>query len=142
MARSGMRRLRSGGAVPRTPPPNSDLRPPPVPGLASPIAAQPTISARLRAFARSSGSHLIPCASLPIAILVRVISATLNGSARHLLTSPGRSIDPAVIASFIARLYQRYNILGLAYDRWRCDELLREFDRVGLAAFRDGDDGD
>ena len=63
-------------------------------------------------------------------------------SARHLLTSPGRSIDPAVIASFIARLYQRYNILGLAYDRWRCDELLREFDRVGLAAFRDGDDGD
>ena len=47
-----------------------------------------------------------------------------------------------MIASFIARLYQRYNILGLAYDRWRCDELLREFDRVGLAAFRDGDDGD
>jgi phage terminase large subunit-like protein len=58
-----------------------------------------------------------------------------------LFTIPGRSIDPAVIAAFIAELYQRYSIRGLAYDRWRCDELLREFDRVGLAAFKDGDKG-
>jgi phage terminase large subunit-like protein len=59
---------------------------------------------------------------------------------RHLLTSPGRSIDPAVIATFTANLYRRYNVLGLAYDRWRCDELLREFDRIGLAAYKDDDD--
>jgi phage terminase large subunit-like protein len=56
-----------------------------------------------------------------------------------LFTIPGRSIDPAVIAAFIAELYQRYSIRGLAYDRWRCDELLREFDRVGLAAFKEGE---
>lgn len=57
--------------------------------------------------------------------------------------SPGRSIDPAVIAQAIAELYQRYQIRGLAYDRWRVDELLREFDRVGLRAFKDkeGRDG-
>lgn len=60
---------------------------------------------------------------------------------RHLLTSPGRSIDPGVIASFIAELYRRYNVVGLAYDRWRCDELLREFDRIGLAAYKDDEDG-
>jgi phage terminase large subunit-like protein len=59
---------------------------------------------------------------------------------RHLLTSPGRGIDPGVIAAFIAELYRRYNVLGLAYDRWRCDELLREFDRIGLAAYKDKDD--
>jgi hypothetical protein len=34
-----------------------------------------------------------------------------------LLTIPGRSIGPAVIAPFIAELYQPYNIRGLAYDR-------------------------
>jgi phage terminase large subunit-like protein len=59
----------------------------------------------------------------------------------HLFTSPGRAIDPGVIASFIAELYRRYNIRGLAYDRWRCDELLREFDRIGLAAHKDGEKG-
>src|SRR5215831_445087 len=63
-------------------------------------------------------------------------------NARHLMASPGRSIDPAVIAKFIAQLYRHYRIRGLAYDRWRVDELLREFDRIGLAAFRDGDKGD
>jgi phage terminase large subunit-like protein len=58
-----------------------------------------------------------------------------------LFTSPGRAIDPSVIASFIAELQRSYNIRGLAYDRWRCDELLREFDRIGLAAFKEGDKG-
>jgi phage terminase large subunit-like protein len=57
--------------------------------------------------------------------------------AGHLLTTPGRSIDPEVIALAIAELYQRYKVLGLAYDRWRMNDLLREFDRVGLQAFQD-----
>jgi phage terminase large subunit-like protein len=58
-----------------------------------------------------------------------------------LFTSPARSIDPSVVASFIAELHRRYNIRGLAYNRWRCDELLREFDRLGTAAFKDGEKG-
>ena len=63
--------------------------------------------------------------------------------ARHMFTSPGRSIDPAVVALFIAKeLVLRYKIRGLAYDRWRIDDLLREFDRVGLAAYKDGEKGD
>lgn len=59
----------------------------------------------------------------------------------HLLTSPGRSIDPAVIALHIAGLVERYNVLGLAYDRWRIADLRREFDRIGLATYVEGEKG-
>lgn len=62
--------------------------------------------------------------------------------AGQLLTSPGKVIDPVVIASFIAELTQRYSVRGLAYDRWRMGDLLREFDHVGLQAFKEGDKGD
>ena len=55
----------------------------------------------------------------------------------HLLVSPGRSIDPAVIAMHIAELWKQYKILGLAYDRWRIADILREFDRIGFAAWED-----
>ena len=62
--------------------------------------------------------------------------------AGHLRVSPGKSIDPAVVALFIAELTRRYRIRGLAYDRWRIDDLLREFDRLGLQAYKDGEKGD
>jgi phage terminase large subunit-like protein len=55
----------------------------------------------------------------------------------HLLTTPGKAIDHEVIAKFIAQLTQRYRVLGLAYDRWRMQNLLREFDRVGFQAHED-----
>lgn len=63
-------------------------------------------------------------------------------AAGHLRTSPGRSIDPEVVALAIAELHQRYKIKGLAYDRWRIEDLLREFDKVGLKAYRDDQKGD
>jgi phage terminase large subunit-like protein len=56
---------------------------------------------------------------------------------RHLLVSPGRSIDPAVVAMKIIELWTTYNVLGLAYDRWRIADLLREFDRLGFQAWED-----
>ncbi|MFH0298374.1 terminase TerL endonuclease subunit [Bradyrhizobium sp. 31Argb] len=62
-------------------------------------------------------------------------------AAGHLRQSPGRTIDPEMIAMFIAELTQRYRVRGLAYDRWRINDLLREFDRVGLQAYQDGDKG-
>jgi phage terminase large subunit-like protein len=55
----------------------------------------------------------------------------------HLLVSPGRTIDPAVVANKIVELWQRYTVLGLAYDRWRIADLLREFDRLGFEAWED-----
>jgi len=57
--------------------------------------------------------------------------------AGHLLVSPGRSIDPAVVALKIAELVNEFTVLGLAYDRWRIADLLREFDRIGLQAWED-----
>lgn len=57
--------------------------------------------------------------------------------AGHLLVSPGRSIDPAVVALKIIELCKAYNVLGLAYDRWRIADLLREFDRLGFQAWED-----
>jgi phage terminase large subunit-like protein len=56
--------------------------------------------------------------------------------------SPSRSIDPAVVALVIADLTQRFKVRGLAYDRWRIQSLLTEFDRIGLRAFKDGEKGD
>jgi phage terminase large subunit-like protein len=54
-----------------------------------------------------------------------------------LRTCAGRALNPAVIALCIADISQRYRVRGLAYDRWRADELLREFDHIGLRAYRD-----
>jgi len=52
----------------------------------------------------------------------------------------GRSIHPQAVALQIAELFERYQIVGLAYDRWGMDNLLREFDGVGLQAYRDGEE--
>jgi phage terminase large subunit-like protein len=59
---------------------------------------------------------------------------------QHFLeVSPGRAIDPEVVARKIAELHDRYRIRGLAYDRWRIADLLREFDRIGLACYEDNE---
>ena len=62
--------------------------------------------------------------------------------AGHLRVSPGKTIDPVVIATFVAELSRRYRIRGVAYDRWRMDDLMRAFDRIGLQTFKDGEKGD
>jgi len=61
--------------------------------------------------------------------------------AGHLLLSPGKTIDPEVIATFIAGLTQRFKVKGLAYDRWGMEALLKEFDRIGLQAYKDNEKG-
>ena len=55
----------------------------------------------------------------------------------QMFVSPGNSVDPEVVARKIGELFMRYKVKGLAYDRWRMDVLLREFDDIGLACFRD-----
>lgn len=58
-----------------------------------------------------------------------------------LLTTPGRSVDKAAVARKVAELSARYCVLGVAYDRWRIGDLLREFDGIGLEAHADGEKG-
>jgi phage terminase large subunit-like protein len=57
--------------------------------------------------------------------------------AGFLQVSPGKTINPESVALFIAELQRRFKVKGLAYDRWRMDDLLREFDRIGLQAYED-----
>ena len=59
--------------------------------------------------------------------------------AGHLLTSPGPTIDPAVIAMKIADLLDAYTVLGLAYDRWRIDALVKELDRLNVETTKEDD---
>jgi phage terminase large subunit-like protein len=61
---------------------------------------------------------------------------------KALLTIPGRTIDPEPIARQIVELFKRYKVLGLAYDRWRIDNLLKDFERLGFPAHKDGEEGD
>jgi phage terminase large subunit-like protein len=54
---------------------------------------------------------------------------------------PGRAIDPGAVALRIAEIGKLYQVKGLAFDRWRIGDLLREFDRIGLEAYQDGEKG-
>lgn len=56
-------------------------------------------------------------------------------------TTPGRSIVPEFIAQKIAQIHKRNPIVGLAYDRYLIDELLRCFDNIGLRAEETEGDG-
>jgi phage terminase large subunit-like protein len=49
----------------------------------------------------------------------------------HLLTFPGRTTDPKVVALKIAELHGRFRIRSLAFDRWRIEDLKRELDAIG-----------
>ena len=53
---------------------------------------------------------------------------------------PGRAIDYGYIAKFLGDLMTDFKILGMAYDRWRVNLLLAEFDRYGIAAFEENKD--
>jgi phage terminase large subunit-like protein len=61
--------------------------------------------------------------------------------AGHLGISPGKTIDHLVVAKQVAELVGRYDVRGLAYDRWRINDFLRVLDQVGLAAQEDEGDG-
>lgn len=59
---------------------------------------------------------------------------------KHLEAPPGRSIDFAYIAKKVADIHGQYKILGIAYDRWRIADLIREFQEIGLDCYEDGKD--
>ncbi|GHC61555.1 terminase [Limoniibacter endophyticus] len=55
-------------------------------------------------------------------------------------TPPGRAIDYSYVAVRIAEIRETYNVRGLAYDRWRIEQLLVEFQRIGVDVYIDGKD--
>jgi phage terminase large subunit-like protein len=59
----------------------------------------------------------------------------------HLFAPVGRDVDYDHIVQHIVELDNRFKILGIAYDRWRMDVLIKAFDRNGINAYY-GDDED
>lgn len=50
-----------------------------------------------------------------------------------LLTTPGRTLDPAAVAGKLAELHGIHDLQGVAFDRWRVEDLRRNLDAVGSA---------
>jgi phage terminase large subunit-like protein len=59
-----------------------------------------------------------------------------------ILTSPGKSINPLVVAKKVIELCGDYRVLGLAYDRWRINDLQREFDELQFETYIDKTNSD
>jgi phage terminase large subunit-like protein len=57
-----------------------------------------------------------------------------------IIDSPGRTIKKEAIVLKIRELCTDYEVLGLAYDRWRMEDLRNEFDRIGFETHMDGDE--
>jgi phage terminase large subunit-like protein len=51
-----------------------------------------------------------------------------------LLTCSGKLVNPRDVGAKVAELHKKYNILGLAYDRYRTEQLLNYFEEIGLEA--------
>jgi phage terminase large subunit-like protein len=49
----------------------------------------------------------------------------------HLLTVPGKTIDPEVIARKLAELHATYDIKAVGFDRWKVADLQRELGKLG-----------
>lgn len=47
---------------------------------------------------------------------------------------PGKTIDADRVAAKIAEIHQAHEIVGIAYDRWRFERIVKALDRIGLVA--------
>jgi phage terminase large subunit-like protein len=50
----------------------------------------------------------------------------------HLITTPGRTVDYAVVAADILDWLSDCEIAAIAYDRWRIDLMKKEFFELGV----------
>lgn len=55
-------------------------------------------------------------------------------------TTPGRAIQYSFIAQELAEISKNYNILGIAFDRYRIDDLMNAMDEIGLDCYVEGKD--
>jgi len=55
-------------------------------------------------------------------------------------TTPGRAIQYEWIAERLAQIVSEYNVLGMAFDRYRIDDLMNAMNKIGLETYIDGKD--
>jgi len=53
----------------------------------------------------------------------------------HIKTTPGKSIQYSFIAQELAEISKVYNIVGIAFDRYRIDDLRNAMDGIGLNSY-------
>lgn len=51
----------------------------------------------------------------------------------HLRVTPGRAIDKTFVAHELARIAQLFEVIDVAYDRWRIEDLRQSIEREGLS---------
>jgi phage terminase large subunit-like protein len=54
---------------------------------------------------------------------------------------PGRAVDYGFVARRIGEILSEFEVVALAYDRWRIEQLLQELSRAGIEAHVEGKDG-
>jgi phage terminase large subunit-like protein len=59
---------------------------------------------------------------------------------RYILTTPGRAIQYSFVAQELAEIVAHQNIIGMAFDRWRIDDLLNAMADIGLDCYVEGKD--
>lgn len=57
----------------------------------------------------------------------------------HLLTTPGKVIDHAVVARKVVELCKTYKVRGCAYDRHKIDYFIRALDSIDYPSHKEGD---
>jgi phage terminase large subunit-like protein len=55
-------------------------------------------------------------------------------------TTPGRAIQYEWVAEKIGKIIQEYVVIGMAFDRWRIDDLMNAMSKIGIDAYIDGKD--
>lgn len=55
-------------------------------------------------------------------------------------TTPGRAVQYSFIAQELAEIHKAYSIIGMAFDRYRIDDLMNAMSAIGLDCYVDGKD--
>ncbi|MFH2074441.1 MAG: terminase TerL endonuclease subunit [Pseudomonadota bacterium] len=55
-------------------------------------------------------------------------------------TTPGRAIQYEWVAERLVKIVGDFTVIGLAFDRWRIDDLMNAMGKIGLDAYIDGKD--
>lgn len=100
------------------------------------LGATRDLTALVRVFLDDDGFDVLPTFFLPGDDLREREDADKAQYVRwrddgHLLTTPGKTMDPAFVAREIARLHGEHRIEAIAFDRWRIEDLRRELSAIG-----------
>ena len=56
------------------------------------------------------------------------------------MTTPGRAIQYDWVAERLGEIINEYRVVGMAFDRWRIDDLRNAMSKIGIESYLDGKD--